>query len=142
MGFVHPRGEMAPSASPLVPFSPSSVQNAMDPVTACNNCILFDWFLKTLAFQASILKEKFSTMFIPCCKFSANLWTFIFFRKILLGSKRQATNYFCLHLYPQSFWLVSCLQQLVLYAVFTNADVEIFWKKTSLKTFTCTCTVL
>ena len=32
MGFVHLRGEMAPSASPRVPFSPSGVQNAMDPV--------------------------------------------------------------------------------------------------------------
>ena len=26
--------------SPRVPFSPPSVQNAMDPVTACNNCIM------------------------------------------------------------------------------------------------------
>ena len=31
MGFVHPR---------LI-ISASGVQNAMDPVTACNNCILF-----------------------------------------------------------------------------------------------------
>ena len=29
MGFVHPRGEMAPSASPRVPFPPSGAQNAM-----------------------------------------------------------------------------------------------------------------
>ena len=40
MVFVHPRVKMAPSASPRMPFSSSGVQNAMDPVTACNNYIL------------------------------------------------------------------------------------------------------
>ena len=40
MGFVHPRWQMAPSALPRVPFSPSGVQNAIDPVTAWNNCIM------------------------------------------------------------------------------------------------------
>ena len=41
MGFVHPRWQMALLASPPVPFCPLGVQNAMDPVTACNNCILY-----------------------------------------------------------------------------------------------------
>ena len=40
MGFVHPWVKTGHSASPLVPFSPSGVQNAMGPVTASNNCIL------------------------------------------------------------------------------------------------------
>ena len=38
-------GKMAPSASPRVLFPPSGVQNTMDPVTACNNCIMLKNFI-------------------------------------------------------------------------------------------------
>ena len=56
MGFVHSRGKMAPSALPRVPFSPSGVQNAIDPVTACNNCILlFCGLLDIMYFMSCLL---------------------------------------------------------------------------------------
>ena len=33
---------MVPSVLPRVPFPPSGVQNVMDPVTACNNGIVYE----------------------------------------------------------------------------------------------------
>ncbi len=66
---------------------------------------------------------------LDCFCYISNVYMYLFMfvvlsywpsRKTLLGSKRQATNYlffYCLHLYHRSFWLVSSLQQLILFFI-------------------------